>query len=183
LPRQWWPDYESVRATIENAGPWPSLFPRSNGRFVPLDVDRYGNCAVVLGFGQNHKGKDVLDFDEFECTGAGLWNRLGGGGSGHDLGARENVDIAREALHLRIGGNSGSALFEPSAEFGFVVFLCGLEVASVEVRRQLGVRTANVGTGPGWLAVLWTRDDPAEVVAFAGGGEQTFSWTPPSEAA
>jgi hypothetical protein len=79
-------------------------------------------------------------------------------------------------------GDTGKAVWEAQAEFEFAVFLCGPDVASVEIRRQLGVRIADVRIGPGWLAVLWTNNDPAEVLAFTGPGTQTFSWTPPIEA-
>jgi hypothetical protein len=37
--------------------------------------------------------------------------------------------------------------------------------------------------GPGWLAVVWAKDDPAQVLAFTARGTQSFSWIPPSKAA
>lgn len=183
MPRHWWPDSESAKALIESEGPWPSPSPQWNGRFLPLDVDNYESFAVVLGFGPNRYGRDVLGSDEFERTDAGLWKHLGGGGGGHDLAERRNLIAGRQALHLRISGGTGWSLLEALAEFEFAVFLCGPDVASVKIRRQRGVRTADVRTGPGWLAVLWTNDDPAEVLAFTGEGAQTFKWTPPSKAA
>ena len=36
---------------------------------------------------------------------------------------------------------------------------------------------------PGWLAVLWTPDDPAVVRAYSADGRQTFLWTAPNDAA
>ena len=183
MPRQWWPDSESAKAIIESEGPWPSPSPKSNGRFLPLDVDRYKGFAVVVGFGPNRDAKDVLGSDEFERTDAGLWRHLGGGGGSNDLAERRDIREARGALHLRMSGGTGMELFEARTEFEFAVFVCGPDVATVEIRRQLGVRTADVRTGPGWLAVLWTKDDPPEVLAFTGQGAQTFSWMPPSEAA
>jgi hypothetical protein len=184
VPRQWWPDIESANAVIESDGPWPSSSPESNGRFVPLDVDRHEGFAVVVGFGPARHGRDVLGFDEFDQTDTGLWDRRGGGGSeGHDLGERESLVAGREALHLRVSGDTGWSAFETRPEFEFAAFLCGPDVATVEIRRQRGVRTADLRVGPGWLAVVWAKDDPAQVLAFSARGTQSFSWTPPSKAA
>jgi hypothetical protein len=169
VPRQWWPDIESANAVIESDGPWPSSSPESNGRFVPLDVDRHEGFAVVVGFGQ---------------TDTGQWDRRGGGGSeGRDLGERESLVAGREALHLRVSGDTGWSAFETRPEFEFAAFLCGPDVATVEIRRHRGVRTADVRVGPGWLSVVWAKDDPVQVLAFSAHGTQSFSWTPPSKAA
>ena len=73
--------------------------------------------------------------------------------------------------------------FEAKPEFGHAVFLCGPDVATVEIRRKRGGRTADVRVGPGWLSVVSTKDDPAEVLAFTARGLQTFSWIPPGKAA
>ena len=184
MPRQWWPDIESVNAVIDTEGLWPSSYPESNGRFVPLDVDRHEGFAVVVGFGPARHGRDVLGFDEFDQTDAGLWDRRGGGGSeGHDLGERQSLIVGRNALHLRGIGDTGWSAFEERPQFGHAVFLCGPDVFNVEIRRHRGVRTADVQVGPGWLSVVWAKDDPAEVLAFTAQGSQTFSWTPPGRAA
>jgi hypothetical protein len=183
MPRQWWPDVQGASAVIEDEGPWPSSSPKSNGRFVPLDVDIHEGFAVVLGFGPNRHGRDVLGFEEFHQTDAGLWDRRGGGGSGHDLDARASLIAGREVLHLRMSGDTGWSAFEARPPSEFAVFLCGPDVATVEVRRHRGVRTADVQGGPGWLAVVWAKDDPVEVVAFTAQGAQAFRWTPPSKAA
>ena len=53
----------------------------------------------------------------------------------------------------------------------------------VEVGRRLGTRIADVSAGPGWLAVLWTADDPATVTAYRADGRQSFLWTSPIRAA
>lgn len=183
MPRQWFPESKGAKALIESEGPWPSSSPESNGSFLPLDVDRYESFAVVVGFGPNRHGRGVLGSDRFERTDSGLWNHLGGSGGGHDLAERRNLNAGRRALLLRMSGNTGWTLLQARAEFEYAVILCGPDVVTVEIRRQRGIRTADVRTGPGWLAVLWTNDDPAEVVAFTGQGAQTFSWTPPGKAA
>lgn len=182
MPRHWWPNIESANEVIEGQGPWPSPSPQSNGRFVPLDVDKREGFAVVVGFGPNKHGKDGLGFDEFVLTDGGLWDRQGGGASGHGLGERENLIVGRDVLHLRVSGDTGWSV-QAKPQFGHAVFLCGPDVATVEIRRQRGVRTADVRVGPGWLSVVWAQDDPAEVLAFTAQGSQTFSWTPPGKAA
>ena len=184
MPRQWWPTIESANAVIEGEGQWPATSPESNGRFVPLDVDKHEGFAVVVGFGPGRDGRDVLGFDEFERTDAGLWNRQGGGGSGgHTLSERQGLIVGRSALHFRAGCTTGWSPFEVRPEFGHAVFLCGPDVVTVEIRRQRGGRTADVRDGPGWLSVVWAKDDPAEVLAFTAQGSQTFRWAPPGEAA
>jgi hypothetical protein len=184
VPRQWWPDIESANAVIESDGPWPSWSPISNGRFVPLDVDRHERFAVVVGFGPAWHGRDMLGFDEFEQTDTGLWDRRAGGGKeGQDLGERESLVAGRDALHLRLSGDTAWSAFETRPEFEFAAFLCGPDVATVEIRRQRSVRIADVRVGPGWLAVVWAKDDPAQVLAFTARGTQSFSWIPPSKAA
>jgi hypothetical protein len=65
-----------------------------------------------------------------------------------------------------MGGSSGISPFDDRREFSFAVFMCGPAVASVEVDRRLGMRTADVSAGPGWLTVLWTPDDPVSVAAY-----------------
>jgi hypothetical protein len=183
VPTQWWPDAESANAVIESEGPWPSSSPQSNGRFVALDVDRHEGLAVVVGFGPNWHGREVLRSDKFKQTAAGLWSHLGGGGASHDLDERTNLNTGGQALHLRMSGKSGWTLAEPRAWVESAVFLCGPDVGSVEIGRRGGVRTADVRTGPGWLGVVWAEDDPPEVVAFTAQGAQTFSWAPPRKAA
>jgi hypothetical protein len=65
----------------------------------------------------------------------------------------------------------------------FAVFGCGPAVTTVEVGRRLGTRIADVSAGPGWLAVLWTAEDPATVTAYSADGRQSFLWTSPTRAA
>jgi hypothetical protein len=72
-----WLDEEVALAVLGSEGPWPTRPVRSDGTYVPLDVDRYDRFAMVLCFGDNnfvtHK---VVGFGVFEDTGAG-----GGAGS------------------------------------------------------------------------------------------------------
>jgi hypothetical protein len=183
VPMNWWPSDEAVRAVIDGDGPWPSLSPVSNGLFVPFDVDTYDGLAVVIGHGRNRKGRDVLGSDEFQQNEAGSWEHLSGGGSGWSSRPRWELQDGRDALHVRMQGSSGRSPFDARREFSFAVFLCGPSVTTVEVRRRHGTRIADVSAGPGWLAVLWTRDDPAAVTAYAADGRQSFLWTAPTEAA
>jgi hypothetical protein len=159
-----------------------SLSPKSNGRFMPLDVDKREGFAIVVGFGPNRHGRDVLGFDEFQETDAGLWDRQGGGGGDHDLDERGSLVAGMEALHLHSSGDSGWSAFEAKPPLEFAIFLCGPDVGTVEVRRHRGVRTADVQGGPGWLGVVWAKEDPAEVLAFTTQGENVFSWVPPGRA-
>jgi hypothetical protein len=183
VPTNWLPDVESVNAVIDSKGPWPAPSPQSNGRFVALDVDRHGGLAVVVGFGPNLRGIDVLRTEEFKRTETGQWEWVSGGGGSHDLNERSRSLIERQTLHLRMSGKSGWTPLNPRTWIEHAVFLCGLDVASVEIRRRGGVRIADVRTGPGWLGVVWAEGDPPEVVAFAAQGSQTFSWTPPGNVA
>ena len=80
-------------------------------------------------------------------------------------------------------GSSGESPFDARRRLSFVVFLCGPAVASVEISRRHGVRIADVNAGPGWLAVLWTSDDPAVVRAYTADRRQSFLWASPNEAA
>jgi hypothetical protein len=181
VPMSWWPSDDVVSAVMDGEGPWPSPSPVSNGTFVPFDVDKYDGLAVVVGYGRNRKGREVLGSDEFQQNEAGAWEHLSGGGSGWTLRQRWDLHDAREALHFRMGGSSGKSPFDTRREFSFAVFLCGPAVSTVEVERRLGIRTADVTAGPGWLAVLWLPDDPAAVTAYTADGRQSFLWTTPNE--
>ena len=179
----WWPSDDVVRAVIDGEGPWPSLSPVSNGLFVPFDVDKYDDLAVVIGYGRNRKGREVLGSDEFQQNEAGAWEHLSGGGSGWLPQQRWDLPTEREALQVRTVGSSGESPFDARRKFSFAIFLCGPAVSTVEIERRSGNRIADVSAGPGWLAVLWTPDDPAVVRASTADGRQTFLWTSPNEAA
>jgi hypothetical protein len=179
----WWPSDDLVRAVVDGGGPWPSLSPVSNGTFVPFDVDKYDGLAVVIGYGRNRKGREVLGSDEFQLNEAGAWEHVSGAGSGWSPRQRGDLPAAREALHLRMGGSSGESPFDARRRVSFAVFLCGPAVTRVEIDRRHGSRIADVSAGPGWLAILWTSDDPAVVRAYTADGRQSFLWSSPSEAA
>jgi hypothetical protein len=183
VPMIWWPTDEVVSAVIDGEGPWPSHSPISMGTFVPFDVDKYDGLAVVVGYGRNRKGREVLGSDEFQQNDAGVWQHLSGGGSGWSRRQRWDLQEGRDALHLRMAGSSGSSPFDSRREFSFAVFLCGPAVTTVEVGRRHGVRVADVTAGPGWLAVLWIPGDPAAVTAYTADGRQSFFWTSATEAA
>ena len=61
-----------------------------------------------------------------------------------------------------------------------MIFVCGLDVASVEVHRRNEVRIADVTRGPGWLVVLWTPDDPATVLTPQAGQSPSTELRPKS---
>jgi hypothetical protein len=183
VPMLWWPSDDRVSAVIDGEGPWPSLSPASNGIFVPFDVDKYDGLAVVIGYGRNRKGREVLGWDQFQLNEAGTWDHLSGGGSGWSPRQRWDLPSEREALHFRMGGSSGESPFDVRRTFSFAVFLCGPAVTTVEVERRQGIRVADVSAGPGWLAVLRTPDDPAVVRAHTADRRQSFLWTSPNESA
>jgi hypothetical protein len=183
MPMNWWPRDDEVRAVIEGEGPWPSRSPVSTGTFLPFDVDTYDGLAVVIGHGRNRKGREVLGSDQFQQNEAGEWKHLTGGGTGWSTRQRWDLEDAREALHWRLGGRSGTSPFDARREFSFAIFMCGPAVATVQVDRRHAIRTADVSAGPGWLAVLWTPDDAAAVTAYTARGEQSFLWTSPDSAA
>jgi hypothetical protein len=184
MPRGWWPTAESAGVVIEGHEVWPAASPQSNGMFTPLDVDRYQSLAIVVGYGPaSPEGYPALGVDEFHEAKSGQWNHLGGAASGTPLEQRQQGKVGRQELQPRLGGSSGKFLFEERPEYSYQVFLCGPEVATVRVQRSHGMRTADVSSGPGWLAVLWTPDDPATVSAFNVEGMQTYVWaSPPSVA-
>jgi hypothetical protein len=177
MPMNWWPSDEAVGAVIDSEGPWPSRSPVWTGTCTPFDVDRYDGLAVVVGHGRNRKGREILGSDEFQQARNGAWEHLGGSGSSWSTKLRWDMPEAREALHYRMGGSSGSSPFDDRRPFSFALFLCGPAVTKVEVARRQGIRVADVSAGPGWLAVLWTPGDPATVTAFTAIGEQSFLWT------
>jgi hypothetical protein len=182
MPREWWPSLELIDAVLSSDGPWPSPSPQFNGTFLPLDVDVYGGLAITVGYGPNRDGRDVLGVDEFQETPSGQWRHLGGTGSGTSLDARQHLQDALAALHLRVSGASGKFLFEPERKpFSYAVFLSGPEVATVEVLRQFGTRTASVSAGPGWISVLSMPGDLAVVNAYTADKDLTFTWTSPEE--
>ena len=183
MPMLWWPSDDVVSAVIDGEGPWPTLSPASNGTCVPFDVDKYEDLAVVVGHGRNRKGRQVLGLDQFQQNEAGTWEHLAGSGSAWSLGQRWDLQEARDALHFRMGGSSGTSPFDARREFSFAVFMCGPAVTTVEVDRRQGTRIADVSAGPGWLAVLWTPDDPAVVTAFTADGRQSFLWSSLNHAA
>lgn len=179
----WWPSDDAVNAVIDGEGPWPSLSPESNGLFVPFDVDKYDGLAVVIGYGRNRKGREVLGSDEFQQNATGTWEHSAGSTSGWLPRPRWDLPSERDALHFRMGGSSGESPFDARRSFSFAVFLCGPAVTTVEVDRRHGSRIADVSAGPGWLAVLWTSDDPVVLRAYSADGRQSFQWTSPRGAA
>jgi hypothetical protein len=181
MPINWWPSDDAASAVIESEGPWPSLSPVSNGTFTPFDVDKYNGLAVVIGYGRNRKGREVLGSDEFQQHESGKWEHLTGGGSGWSFRQRWDIQDEREALSFRMGGSSGKSPFDDRREFSFAVFLCGPAVTAVNIERLQGIRTADVSAGPGWLTVLWTPDDAATVTAYTAVGQQSFLWTSPDK--
>ena len=183
MPMIWWPSDDAVSAVINGEGPWPALSPVAHGMFVPFDVDKYDGLAVVVGHGRNRKGREVLGRDEFQQNESGSWEHLSGGGSGWSPTQRWDLQDGRDLLHFRMGGTSEESPFDARRRFSFAVFLCGPAVTTVEVHRRLGSRMADVSAGPGWLAVLWTPGDPAEVRASTADGRQSFLWASPDEGA
>ena len=178
----WWPSDEGISAVLEGGGPWPALSPVSNGSFVPFDVDVYDGLAVVVGYGRNRKGREVLGIDEFQQNEAGKWEHAGGGGSGWLPRQRWELQEGRDTLHLQMEGSTAESPFIARRPTSFAVFFCGPAVTTVEVNRRHGARVADVSAGPGWLTVLWTPDDAARVTAFTADGRQSFLWTSPNEA-
>lgn len=181
MPINWWPSDDAASAVIESEGPWPSLSPVSNGTCTPFDVDKYDGLAVVVGYGRNRKGREVLGSDEFQRNESGKWGHLTGGGSAWSPRLRWDIQAEREGLSFRMGGSSGTSPFDDRREFSFGVFLCGPAVAAVNVERRQGIRIADVSAGPGWLTVLWTPDDPATVTAYTAVGQRSFLWTSPDK--
>lgn len=177
MPMLWWPSDDAVRAVLDGDGPWPTLAPVSNGLFVPFDVDTYDGLAVVVGHGRNRKGREVLGADAFQQSAAGVWEHSTGGARAWVPTQRWELPSPRDVLDLRMAGSSGASPFEARRTFSFGVFLCGPAVTAVEIERPHGVRMADVSAGPGWLAVLWTADDPAVVRASTAEGRQSFQWT------
>ena len=176
-----WLDEDIAHALLDSPGPWPARSASSDATFVPLDVDSYDCFAMVLCFGvAGILRSKVVGFGVFEDTGAGRLRRTYGGAGGADgmdiLLDRQSLHRDdRGLLHLRQHDSWGTR-----ARTQQVVWLCGPDVATVEIRRQGGTRVAEVSEGPGWLAMLWTPDSSPEVVAFAADGTQTFRWTPPA---
>ncbi len=143
----WWPTDDVVSAVIDGEGPWPSPAPASNGLSVPFDVDKYDGLALVVGYGRNRKGREVLGSDEFQQSEAGTWEHLTGAGIAWSPTRRWDLPTGREALHLRVGGTSGESPFDGRRERSFAVFLCGPAVARVEIDRGHGIRIADVERG------------------------------------
>jgi hypothetical protein len=171
---QWWGDSELVPTLIDSAGPWPISVATSNGVCVPLDVDRCGDLAVVVAFGVlPGLGTEGVADATFDKDRTGRWRRRNGGGSGYGLNERWDVPSdGRFALHLKVHAGWGS---HPTD----AIFLCGPEVAIVEVERRDSLRRADVKEGPGWLGIIWPPDDPPLVRVYDAGGRETDVWTPP----
>jgi hypothetical protein len=177
----WWPTDDAVSEVIDGEGPWPSRSPVSTGLFVPFDVDTYDGLALVVGYGRNRKGREVLGSDEFHQNEAGRWEHWSGAASAWSPTQRWDVPSGRDQLHLRMRGSSDVSPFDARRRLSFAVFFCGPAVTTVEVTRRRGIRTADVSAGPGWLGVLWTPDDPALVTATSADGRQSFVWTSRNE--
>lgn len=176
-----WLDEETALALLDSPGPWPARSASSDAAFVPLDVDSYDRFTMVLCFGDEEVLRSkVVGFGVFEDTGARRLRRVYGGAGGRDgmdlLDRQRLHGDERQRLHLR----QHDAWEGSQARTHPLVWLCGPDVASVEIRRHHGTRVADVSDGPGWLAVLWVPDNPLEVVAFASDGTQTFRWTAPA---
>jgi hypothetical protein len=170
----WWGDSELVLTLIESPGPWPVSVARSNGICVPLDVDRYGDLAMIVAFGPLPGVEtEGVAGATFAKDRTGTWRRRNGGGSGYRSNERSHVpDETSCELLLKVHAGWGS---HPTD----AIFLCGPEVARVDVKRRNSLRTADVSEGPGWLGIIWPPDDPPLVRAYDAGGEGVFAWAPP----
>ena len=172
-----------MHAVIDGEGPWPSLSPKSNGTFVPFDVDKYDGLAVVIGDGRNRKGREVSVRTSSSRTTQEHGSTCPAAGVG---GRRRNAGTSPPPERPFISGweaRPGSRRSMRDARL-----LCGVPVwTSGHDRRS---RPSGTGPGspmsaqrPGWLAVLWTPDDPATVPPTVTAAARTFLWTAPNDAA
>ena len=153
------------------------------GRLCPLtstSTTVLRSSLAMAAIARDVKCSDGMSFNRMKqergstCRAAGAGGRRGNAGTSPPPG-RPCTSGSGDRLENRHS--------MPGARFSFAVFLCGPAVTSVEVDRRHGIRIADVSAGPGWLAVLWTPDDPAVVRAYTADGRQSFVWTSPNEAA
>jgi hypothetical protein len=161
------------KAAVVIAHRWPTPNIAMTGSFGPLDVDRYGDIALVLSAFRGPSGYEQMYTETFAFDQATRdWRYRRGSGVGGLYTDRWSPPRVRPHPHpLEV---SPVLVSDPLHRglFGHVTILCGLDVAMVEVARPGGTRRADVSHGPGWLGVVWPGGDEPMVKAFAADGSQ-----------
>jgi len=154
----WHPD--EARAVLDLPGPWPTVKTKRTEAFEPLDVDHYGNFALVLG----HVTKEEPPGFASRChvlfrLGPGGWeSRGGGGGGGGDaFEQRSGRAWADRPFALECGG--WSFLGRDAPGLCSLMFLSAPNVATVVVDRREALRRVEVSRGPGFVCAVWVQGD------------------------
>jgi hypothetical protein len=187
-------DEEALGLALSLAVEWPNAVGAAgHSGLTYLDVDRFREFALVTGAGYD-EDHDSWVYQALFHMQQGQWVFGSGGGSGGDgdpLTERfeaETWDRTRpqrrvpEELRARYewGGESFRKPAESISHVRYAQVLCAPHVASVTVERDGETRTAHIGSGPGWLGVVWlgamqplltAYDDTGQVRTVARLGE------------
>ena len=165
-------------AALDGTGPWPTRSTTRTGPVTVVDVDSFGDFAVVLAAtdGEHWRRVGPMLGNWVFHRDAGGWTRLGGGGGGSGtdpLLERHSPHPANRPLQL---SGSGGVNVEPEKRRGAWVrhaeILCAPNVARVEIDRSNQRRLADTSSGPGWIVALWLKGAEPTLTAYDAQGRQ-----------
>jgi hypothetical protein len=172
-----------IRSALDQPGPWPTTVVTRTEPVKPVDVDRYGDFALVVAAIDEDAdtGRPTLQVRAFKRVADG-WEFCGGSGSGSGsdpLDARSSSKMSGTALMS--GGSGWSALEDGRGKphgLCHATVLCGSDVVAVTVDRSGDIRRADVSSGPGWLGIVWPEGFEPAVRAFGAAGDEVSALGP-----
>jgi hypothetical protein len=171
-----------IKAALDRPGPWPMSSTVRTQNVEIVDVDRYDDLAVVTAAVAEAPGGHgpTLRASVFRWE-DGTWKWLGGGGVGSrsdPLFARQESGDNDRGLRVASKGWHGPRQrggFKPACD---AMLWCSPAVSSVRVDRPSHRRVADVGTGPGWIGIVWPEGSEPSVSAFDAAAKQVAVLAP-----
>ncbi len=162
-------DLGMAAAALDEDRIWPTTKSEPTDRYEPLDVDRYDDRAVVLGWSRGPSGGG-LNANVF-IRRNGRWEYRGGGGGG-------GAGLFKERWRIRRHESAPLDVQSKGWIFGglsHATILCLPQVYTVTIERSQGLRHADVSQRPGWIAIVWPDGDEPLVRAFDASGVEVHS--------
>lgn len=166
----------ALQAALDEDGPWPARTTVRTQDVEVVDVDRYGDLALVTAAIEDGGGDDgPLLMENLFHREEGIWRSLGGSGSGSGsdpLLARREWREPQQSLRLSGPGRHSPGGKRGSKDFCHATLNCSPAVSSVIVERPGNRREADVSEGAGWIGIVWPAGSEPKVTALDTAGDQ-----------
>lgn len=161
----------TVKGMLDADGPWPSRAEIRTHPVAALDVDHFHRFAVVACVTEGKTDGYQLREDVFVLSGD---ENLFLYGCRSDLGSDPFVQrfagVDRSALVVRSRGRG--LLRSEDVRVSHAVVSTSSDVSEVLIARGANLRSADVSSGPGWIAVVWPKGDEPRIAGFDARGEE-----------